>query len=510
MGSALWIAISGLNASSKELDVIGNNIANSNTMGFKAGKTYFANVLSQSLSGGSSGMMQIGQGVTVADVATQFSQGSLESTSSGLDLAIDGSGFFIAQDSDGSQYFTRAGALHIDGNGFLVDINDYRIQGYAPGSATLGDVNTSGAQSAPNTSTTFSVGLNLDARAATGDNYYSSQTVYDSLGAAHTLAVTYTKTGGDGTWATAVTLDGNAVTSQSYSGIVFDGSGNHTEVYRSTAADSEVTAGDGVVSATTITPGHEGNIYQDRTLLLTRGADALTWTIASTEYPTARILGFGGTGDDSLTIDLDNTGTADLTLTLTGTWAPADTATVTLNQTAFAPADITVGVNGSLLANGASIGASNTLIWDIVSANAQTITGYASSSAVKSLYNDGYPSGVLKSLAIEGDGTITGYFTNGQTTSLGQIALADFANPWGLKKMGQNLFSETLTSGQAIINNPGSGGLGEVKSNSLEMSNTDIGTEFINMITAQRAYQASAKIITTTDDMMTALMNTKR
>ncbi len=149
MGSALWIAISGLNASSKQLDVIGNNIANSNTMGFKAGKAYFANVLSQSLSGGSSGMMQIGQGVTVADVATQFSQGSLESTASGLDLAVDGGGFFIAQDSGGSSYYTRAGAMHIDGNGYLVDVNNYRIQGYAPGSASLGDVNTSGAQSAP-------------------------------------------------------------------------------------------------------------------------------------------------------------------------------------------------------------------------------------------------------------------------------------------------------------------------------------------------------------------------
>ena len=511
MGSALWIAISGLNASSKELDVIGNNIANSNTMGFKAGKTYFANVLSQSLSGGSSGMMQIGQGVTVADVATQFGQGSLESTSSGLDLAIDGSGFFITQDSDGSQYFTRAGAMHIDGNGFLVDINNYRIQGYAPGAATLGDVNTSGAQSAPDTSTTFSVGLNLDARTATGDNFYSSQTIFDSLGAAHTLAVTYTKTEGDGTWAAAVTLDGNAVTSQSYSGVAFDGSGNLESVYRSSATDSEVTAGDGTVSATTIASGHEGNIFQSGTLTLTRGADDLTWSIASTQYPTARILSTGTAGvDDTLTIDLDSTGTADITLSLAGTWASADTATVTLTQTAASPADISVGINGALLANGATIGAANTLTWDFVSANAQTITGYASASAVKSLYNDGYPSGVLKSLAIEGDGTITGYFTNGQTTSLGQIALADFANPWGLKKMGQNLFSETLTSGQAIINNPGSGGLGEVKSNSLEMSNTDIGTEFINMITAQRAYQASAKIITTTDDMMTALMNTKR
>jgi flagellar hook protein FlgE len=511
MGSALWIAISGLNASSKELDVIGNNIANSNTMGFKTGKTYFANVLSQSLSGGSSGMMQIGQGVTVADVATQFSQGSLESTASGLDLAVDGSGFFIAQDSGGSSYYTRAGAMHIDGNGYLVDINNYRIQGYAPGSASLGDVNTSGAQSAPVTTDTFSVGLNLDARAVVGDSFYSSQTVYDSLGAAHTLAVTYTKTEGDGTWGAAATLDGNAVVSQNYSGFVFDGSGNLDTVYNSTATGSEVTAGSGTVSGVAVTPGHTGNIYQSGTVTLTRGASADAWGIASVAYPTARILGYGTAGsDDTLTIDLDNTGTADITISLANAWASGDTAILTLTQTAVTPADISVTVDGTQLANGATIGTSNSLTWDITSARAQTITGYASASAVKALYSDGYPSGVLKSLAVEGNGTITGYFTNGQTTALGQIALADFANPWGLKKMGQNLFSETLTSGQAIINVPGSGGLGEVKSNSLEMSNTDIGTEFINMITAQRAYQASAKIITTTDEMMTALMNTKR
>ncbi len=200
MGSALWIAISGLNASSKQMDVIGNNIANANTMGFKAGKTYFANVLSQSLSGGASGAMQIGQGVTVADVATQFSQGSLESTSSALDLAIDGGGFFIVEDSEGSQYYTRAGAFHIDGEGYLVDVNDCRVQGYAPSSPALGDINTRSAQSAPAASTNFSVGLNLDARTDAGGTFYSSQTVYDTLGAAHTLAATYMKTEGEGQW----------------------------------------------------------------------------------------------------------------------------------------------------------------------------------------------------------------------------------------------------------------------------------------------------------------------
>ena len=503
MGSALWIAISGLNASSKEMDVIGNNIANSNTMGFKAGKTYFANVLSQSLSGGSSGLMQIGQGVSVADVATQFSQGSLESTSSGLDLAIDGDGFFIAEDGDGSQYFTRAGALHIDGEGYLVDINNYRIQGFAPNSATLGDINTSGAQSAPDTSTTFSVGLNLDSRTETGDTFYSSQTVYDSLGAAHTLAITYQKTEGEGYWGIQATIDGTEATAQNYTGFKFDGTGNLDKLYSSAAAIATETAGN-----SDITVNNPDQLYKDSTANLSFTYDGTSWTCGNNGgYAN---LSFQGSSS-AVTIDLDGNGGTDITLTPASgvTWA-AGNITFSITQAEVDPANISVTVPGSVLQNGATIGSSNTLTWDIISNDAQTITGYASSSAVKGLYNDGYPSGVLKSLAVEGDGTITGYFTNGQTTSLGQIALADFANPWGLKKMGQNLFSETLTSGQAIVNTPGSGGLGEVKSSSLEMSNTDIGTEFINMITAQRAYQASAKVITTTDDMMTALMNTKR
>jgi len=506
MGSALWIAISGLNASSKELDVIGNNIANSNTMGFKTGKTYFANVLSQSLSGGSSGMMQIGQGVAVADVATQFSQGSLESTASGLDLAIDGTGFFIVKDTDGSEYYTRAGALHVDADGYLVDNNNYRVQGYEPGSATMGDVNTSGAQSAPDTTTTFSVGLNLNASTVTGDTFYSSQAVYDTLGASHTMAMTYQKTEGSGYWGVQASVDGTVAAAQTYSGLHFDGNGNLDKVYSSTAT---ATAG-GTLDTTNITVNNQGQLYKDTTatpITFTYGGSPLSWSLTSN----------GGYANMSwqatssgITIDLDGSGGTDITLNPATAWTRAGTLAVAINQTEVDPADISVTVPSSVLLNNATIGTGNALNWDITSDKAQVITGYAAASAVKALSNDGYPSGVLKSLAVEGNGTITGYFTNGQTTSLGQIALADFADPWGLKKMGQNLFSETLTSGQAIVNTPGSGGLGEIKASSLEMSNTDIGTEFINMITAQRAYQANAKIITTTDDMMTALMNAKR
>ncbi len=505
MGSALWIAISGLNASSKQMDVIGNNIANANTMGFKAGKTYFANVLSQSLSGGASGAMQIGQGVTVADVATQFSQGSLESTSSSLDLAIDGGGFFIVEDSEGSQFYTRAGAFHIDGEGYLVDVNDCRVQGYAPSSPALGDINTRNAQSAPAASTSFSVGLNLDARTDAGDTFYSSQTVYDTLGAAHTLATTYMKTEGEGQWGMNITLDGNAADTQNYTGFSFDGTGNLDKVY-STAMGAATPTGTGTAAAT-LADGHDGQIYQSGNLVLRRDS-VDSWTVTSSVYENATMT-YGTLGsDDTLAIDLDGYGGADLTVALGGTWANGNTLTIPFTCTEVDPADITVSFSG--LANGATIGTSGALSWDITSTSAETISGYASSSTVKALTNDGYPSGVLRSLAIEKDGNISGFFTNGQTASLGQLCLADFPNPWGLKKMGSNLFSSTLTSGQAIVNTPGAGGLGEVTSNALEMSNTDLGTEFIGLITAQRAYQASAKVITTTDAMMAELMNIKR
>jgi len=128
---------------------------------------------------------------------------------------------------------------------------------------------------------------------------------------------------------------------------------------------------------------------------------------------------------------------------------------------------------------------------------------------IKSLSDNGYSSGVLKSLSMKDDGIISGFFTNGQTATLGQIILADFPNSSGLQKVG-NYFGQTVASGEAIKNEPGSGGLGSIMSNTLEVSNTDVAKEFINMITAQRAYQASSRVITTADQMLTELMNIKR
>ena len=145
----------------------------------------------------------------------------------------------------------------------------------------------------------------------------------------------------------------------------------------------------------------------------------------------------------------------------------------------------------------------------MVGDTAKTITGYASSSVLKCLSDNGYTFGVLQSLNVEPDGIINGFFTNGQTSKLGQLILASFRDPSGLKQIG-NYFGSTSASGEAITNKAGSSGLGEIMNHSLEISNTDVAKEFINMITAQRAYQASSRIITTADQMLTELMNIKR
>ncbi|MBP8984723.1 MAG: flagellar hook protein FlgE, partial [Syntrophobacterales bacterium] len=382
--------------------VIANNIANVNTVGFKASKTYFGDVLSQSISGGSSGNMQVGRGVMVTDIATQFGPGSFETTGNATDVSIDGDGFFMVNDTNGATYYTRAGAFHMDNEGYLVDVNGYRVQGYnltGASSTTIDDIALANVQSAPKVTSTFSFGLNLNAEEAKDGTFNCSQTVYDSLGAAHTLNVKFTKKEENGKWGFVVSLDGTAATAQGCNEMKFDGAGKLTD-------------------------------------------------------PAANF-------------------------------------------------DITFGA----LSNGATIGDAGKVTWDM---KGSSITGYASTSVIRSLSNDGYASGILRSLSIDGEGKISGFFTNGQTSEIAQLVLADFENPWGLKKMGSNLFGETITSGPAIKNVPGASGMGEVKSNCLEMSNVDIATEFINMITAQKAYQANARVITTQDQVLTELMNIKR
>lgn len=510
MGSALWAGISGLNASSKELDVIANNLANVNTIGFKSGTTYFADVLSQSISGGSSGTMQVGRGVAVSEVQTQFGAGSFETTGNSTDVAIDGDGFFMVNDAAGATFYTRAGAFRLDANGLLVDTNGNKVQGkdVVGGEPTgaLKDINLSDVQSTPEVTTTFSVGANIDSGTATGGQYNTTQTVYDSLGDKHTLNTTFTKTEHDGVgyWGVQSFLDSTAATSISANGFIFDANGVMTNMYTGgVGAVTEVTAGTGVATAVLNNPGM---VYQTGTIELTRGA--ASWTITDDGgYDNATITSSGVAGD--VTISLDGTGTTDLTLTPTLIWAAGDTATFTLTHTAADLNDITVNFSGAL-SGGATIGSAGDINWNLVGNESLDITQYSTASVIRALTADGYASGNLKTLSISSSGRISGFFTNGQTSDLAQLMLAQFSNPWGLKKMGSNLFGETVASGSVIQNYPGQSGMGTLTPNTLEMSNTDIATEFIKMITAQKAYQSSARVVTTQDTLMQELMNIKR
>ncbi len=509
MGSSLFAGISGLASSGKQLDVIANNIANVNTVGFRSGKIHFGDILSQSITGGSAAGMQVGRGVEVSGITTQFTPGSFETTGNATDLAIDGSGFFIVTDADGGKYYTRAGAFNLDNEGYLVDINSFKVQGYNISGSdpdTVSNISLSGVQSEPSATTEISIGANLDSATIAGETFNASQTVYDSLGAIHSLKLTFQKTEGDGYWGFQSYLDNVAAApgDQTYSGLKFDTNGVLDKVYSASNVTTRgVDSGTGNVTVTTI--NREGQLYQDGVVTLTSVAVGASWTIASPQYTNAAVTRVSGT---ELTIDLDGAGGADITLTLdAGPWSTDDTIICTIDQTEGDPADVNLTMP---TITGATIGDAGDVSWDLYGTTAEVVTGYASTSVIRTLVHDGYSSGSLKSISVVADGTISGFFTNGQTSDIAQIVLADFANTTGLKRMGKNLFSPTVESGSAVPNKPGSAGMGEISPNSLEMSNTDIATEFINMITAQRAYQASAKIVTVTDQMMAELMNIKR
>jgi len=611
MGSALWAGISGLNASSKELDVIANNIANVNTIGFKADTTFFSDVLSSSISGGSAGTLQVGRGVAVSNVQTQFGSGSFETTGNATDAAIDGDGFFMVNDSEGGTYYTRAGSFHMNSDGVLVDNNGYRLQGQMiinGQNQALSDIRLQGVQSQPSVSTTFSLGANLNSATSAGGQYNTTQTVYDSLGASHTLNLTFTKSeeSTQGMWGVQAYLDSTEATGITANGFTFDSTGFMTGMYTGTmtgvASSASATTTAAITNTGTGNPtiafatGGAADVTVASSIVLTASGATPSWSITNRGlYPNAVILGSNAatgavnidldndtvadvtltpgstgtvagdtasiaftpahnlvsshldrpgmvyqtgamqmtvnaagvwqvstpagysnatvtsvldstTGNTTLHVSLDGTGTSDISFVTSGTWGVGDTISYNLTNATSAVTDVYVDMSGIPLNGGATIGSGNRLVWNMVGNDALDITQYSSASVIRSVSADGYASGNLKSLSIDKTGIISGFFTNGQTSELAQIMLASFSNPWALNKLGSNLFGETVASGSSIRNIPGASGMGSLTPNTVEMSNTDIATEFIRMITAQKAYQANAKVVTTQDTVMSTLM----
>ncbi|MCX5836599.1 MAG: flagellar hook-basal body complex protein, partial [Deltaproteobacteria bacterium] len=349
MGGAISIGTTGLAASSKQMDVIGNNLANSNTLGFKAASTLFAAMLNQSLAG--SGAMSVGQGVTVAAISTQFAQGSFENTPNATDMAIDGNGFFIVKDLEGALYYTRAGAFHINKEGYLVDNTDYRVQGFnlfsTAAAETADDISLSNVQSSASATTNISLGANLDAAEGYGGTFNVTQTVFDSLGGMHNLSLTFQRTEIPGMWGFDAKLsldDGTYLmsdtTTQSACGITFDSDGIISSLYIGDIPAAAVAGGTGggAIAGTTISK--PGQLYKDTTgsITLTKALQS-AWTVTGNGgYTNAMAWQEESGGVEYLKVDLDGKGGADIVFDLGVSGGTTEVATVT-----FAAGPLTAG-----------------------------------------------------------------------------------------------------------------------------------------------------------------------
>ncbi len=413
-------AVSGLNAASSNLDVIGNNIANSATAGFKSSTIAFADMFAGS---------NVGLGTKVAAVIQDFGDGSTTSTSRGLDVALSGNGFFRMTDASGGVFYSRNGQFTLDANRNLVNTQGLNVTGY-PASGTPPTIQTGAnpvALSIPTTqmgaraTTTATQVANLNSTSTTPTVTPFDKSNVDSYNAKNTMTV-------------------------------YDTQGND----------------------------HQLDMYYIKT------ADN-TWTVHMVDSTTGNEVG-NTAGGDNLGYQMQFDANGKLTqvgkITATGV---ADTSASLANL-------VVDGTNG---ANGMNISLS--MLGSLQQNTGATTFGNPT--------QDGYQPGDLTSYTINDDGTITGTYSNQKTQLLGQIVLSSFSNPEGLKSEGDNVWSATSSSGQAATGLAGTGTYGNLTSGALEASNVDMSKELVNMIVAQRNYQANSQTIKTQDQILNTLVN---
>ena len=441
--------LSGLSASSKSLDTIGNNIANSGTVGFKSGSAQFADVFAASLSG--AGAAPVGIGTKVGAIVQQFSQGNISSTNNPLDTAINGGGFFQMDDGTGGTVYARNGQFQLDKDGYLINAQNLQLKGIP----AINGVISTGAPAAPlrlfdptqslagppvqtggsSSGLGIQANVNLDARAASPTvtvpvfdyansasyNQSTAVSIYDSLGNPHTYSIYFVKDPAPATnlWSTYATVTNPA--------------GGVPTFFDLSAA--------GTNSIGKLAFNVDGSLDLVNTTVTTQ-------TILDSE------LGYTGA-----------VGTID-PLTL------AVTPSMTFN----------VNFTGS--------------------------TQFGSLFAVNAMTQDGFASGSLSGFNVGTDGILLGRYSNGQSKAIGQIVLASFRNPQGLQPLGDNRWGATSSSGEPLTGVPGSSGqYGLLQSSSLEDSNVDLTAELVQMITQQRSYQANAQTIKTVDQILQTLVN---
>ena len=531
MLSSFFSGISGLLANSTAINVVSNNIANVNTVGYKGSTANFQDVLYQNING-ASGTSQVGRGTALSTVYTNFAAGSLETTSSGTDLAIGGKGFFIVRSAESENvYYTRAGNLKFDSDGNLVDPNGYILQGRQIDRTTGtpvgvdGDITISQAPSEPRATTSIDMNVNLQS----DSDWVGTIGSLTGTGTAVT-SVTATEGGYPATGAYTLAYDsGTGVLTVTVNVTDLDGTVTGTQTYTGTiAAGQTYTNFDGsgldiTTAATASFPTTSGSQTVDIDGFSVLNVSA-TQSPATTSNYSSSVTAYDSMGQAHIVNVYFRKSEEDIT-TGQSTWewmAELDAADSVTNANTIAGWGYLVFNNNGVLVSGGtaqtvefdfSQGAQQDQLIDLVfgpGTGGGTTTQYPISSTTSYQTQDGYPPGVLQSVSVSSEGIISGTYSNGQILDLYQITLANFNNSNGLYKEGSNLYSETLASGVAYTNSPGEGGLGKISANSLEQSNVDLATEFVKMIIAQRGFQANSKVITTTDEILQELMTLKR
>ncbi|MBI4774908.1 MAG: flagellar hook protein FlgE [Deltaproteobacteria bacterium] len=499
MLGALYSGITGLTANSYTMSILGNNIANTNTVGFKRSNGTFFDILSASLQGGASNI-QIGRGVFMGSVKTDFIQGSLNRTENVTDVAIEGDGFFVIRDPNSETlYYTRNGEFIIDREGFLISSDGLRVEGYgldANGQIDYTkevDLRVSNVLGQAQATEDAQLGLNLDAEApvyvATDEATYSGRysttvIVYDSQGRDIPLSFTFTKTGIN-QWSAVpsippefgIATGTSAAASASGIEVLGSGTGPYTLANPHVDLNSMVFSdGSGVVPLTRI---YEGNPTPGQVLVAVDGDGDMTLTFGALPSSGAWQVEYNHYTDTGWPVGL--------------TFGPTGLI-------------VTPDPHGLAVELHLSTGAIANQVIDV---NFDNVTQYSAPSVTSEILQDGYGAGELKTLEISQEGFITGTFTNGQTREVGQFVLGFFRNLNGMVKVGDTRYQPSRESGQAIHNRPGTG-LATVTSFSLELSNVDMASEFVRLITAQRAYTANTKVVSTADAMLADLMNIKR
>jgi flagellar hook protein FlgE len=508
------IPLSGLDASSTDLSVIADNLANLNTVGFKGQETQFQDLFYQQIgTSGDGDAIQEGVGTSVSGITADLTQGSIQSTGGPTDVAIQGNGYFVVQ-KDGETLYTRAGNFTLGPTGQLLTQDGAAVQGYPAvngvvnPNATLGPLYIpTGLTNPPQATTDVELTTNLDSDAALPVTAAGQQTgtgipAGTVLTTGTTLAFTdgtnpftYTTNAGDTLANVVNAINANPNYTASLNGnslVITANSGNPINFTTNTLSDNATgTLAEAFATSGTAQPG--GSFSTSVTVQDSLGAShVLTYNFTKTA---------ANTWNYQITIPAADVGQ-------TGNPVVVNSGTLTFNgngQLVTPSGDVT-GITIGGLADGASNMNFNWNLHDPTSGGA-LLTQVSGASSTSATHENGYSSGSLVSYTIGDDGTIQGVFSNGQTTSLGQIAMASFANEQGLSRTGSNEFLATLASGQANVGAPTTGGRGSLSGGSLEQSNVDIATEFAQLIVAQSSYQANAKTITTFDQVTQTAIN---